>query len=240
MADWGEAILYRITATGLAKGYTDTRVTNFSAIREMGFYDYAADPDDRDGATRDIILIDPSGATLVSEIRWYRADERGDPRFRISGLRNFVAPGDLLALGAKDGFAVARNLSVFVDGEGDDDGSREIVPLSGHEGRWVERVHRSRERNRWIVNEKKRIARESPEGLMCEACGFAPVAAFGEKAESSIEAHHIIPLADLPSSGTHTTVNDLVLLCATCHRLIHSLDLTVPELASARTATAGE
>jgi len=227
----GPVILYRVTPVWFAKNNPDTRKENFDALRALGLYDYEVDPDDVEGLTKTIILVGPSGVTKVSKIRWYRVKKRRDPRFRISNVKEFAAAGDLIAIGVEDGWVTARNLSHFVDGEATDDGrDSEIVPTSGKEGRWVERVHRERERVHGIVNKKKKQAKRAFGALSCEACGTTPSDAFGDSADAAIEAHHLVPLSELPDAGTETTVDDLALLCATCHRLVHALDVSVEDL----------
>ena len=46
-----------------------------------------------------------------------------------------------------------------------------------------------------------------------------------------IEAHHTIPVSDL-QKGSKSSVDDLAMLCANCHRMIHRGEktLTIEEL----------
>lgn len=101
----------------------------------------------------------------------------------------------------------------------------------GEEGRMLSRVHRSRERNRKIVNKKKSQVLEREGRLQCEACGFDYAETFGERGWGFIEAHHTKPVETL-LPGSKTKVGDLALLCANCHRMIHVARpwLTVEEL----------
>jgi len=66
--------------------------------------------------------------------------------------------------------------------------------------------------------------------LMCEACDFDFVTRYGESGHGFIECHHNVPLSQ--SGETTTRIDDLALLCASCHRMIHvrSPMLTVAEL----------
>lgn len=50
-------------------------------------------------------------------------------------------------------------------------------------------------------------------------CGFDFVAAYGPHGEGYIECHHVIPLH--ASGEVKTRLEDLVLICANCHRMIH-------------------
>ncbi|QBM19140.1 hypothetical protein MARI_32830 [Marinobacter sp. JH2] len=86
------------------------------------------------------------------------------------------------------------------------------------EGGLVTRQHQARERNR-NVRKKLLKARRSKGPLECEMCGFKPATANKALEESVFEAHHIVPLAQLDKSST--TLKDMALLCANCHRFIH-------------------
>ena len=55
--------------------------------------------------------------------------------------------------------------------------------------------------------------------LSCEACGFDFVVKYGESGDGFAECHHKIPLAD--SAYTTTRLEDLAILCANCHRMVH-------------------
>jgi len=57
--------------------------------------------------------------------------------------------------------------------------------------------------------------------LACETCGFDFEAAYGERGKGFIECHHTKPLADLEHERT-TKLDDLALLCANCHRMVHA------------------
>ena len=58
-------------------------------------------------------------------------------------------------------------------------------------------------------------------GLVCDGCGDGPKINHAHLQDAGFEAHHLVPLATASPLGTATKVNDLALLCATCHRLIH-------------------
>lgn len=89
------------------------------------------------------------------------------------------------------------------------------------EGRLVERRHLARERNLVLINHAKKRALEASGHLCCACCGFDFKRAYGEVGEGFIEAHHIKPLSTLTSDTTVTTVEDIVLVCSNCHRMLH-------------------
>ncbi|MCP5489322.1 MAG: HNH endonuclease [Verrucomicrobia bacterium] len=55
----------------------------------------------------------------------------------------------------------------------------------------------------------------------CVGCGCDPIARYGQKGKALIECHHLIPLASPRHTGK-TRKQDLALLCANCHNLVHA------------------
>ena len=55
--------------------------------------------------------------------------------------------------------------------------------------------------------------------LACETCGFDFKAMCGPHGDGYIECHHVIPLH--ASGETKTRLDDLILICSNCHRMIH-------------------
>jgi 5-methylcytosine-specific restriction endonuclease McrA len=62
----------------------------------------------------------------------------------------------------------------------------------------------------------KRSKARDDGGLICEACGYTPPPRLSR---AIMEAHHIQRVAD---GGTHSEDN-LIVLCANCHRIAHAL-----------------
>ena len=93
---------------------------------------------------------------------------------------------------------------------------------SAVEGATKLRTHYSRERSRFLVQKKRKAFFSEHGQLKCEICGLSE----GEKYPQEfgtpfIEVHHKKPLSSAPSE-VRTNLDDLVLLCANCHRVIHS------------------
>ena len=82
------------------------------------------------------------------------------------------------------------------------------------------RLHLIRERSAVVVRRAKDLRQKTDPLLRCESCGLSYREVYGERGAGFIEAHHKVPLAEL-RPGTPTRVQDLVLLCANCHRMIH-------------------
>ncbi len=89
------------------------------------------------------------------------------------------------------------------------------------EGRLLVGTHLYRERNKQIVKQKKQQYLDEFGCLRCEACDFDFANTYGSRGKGFIECHHVIPLSEL-NVATKTKLNDLSLLCANCHRMIHS------------------
>lgn len=235
---WGPVMLYRVTGAGLDKKNVDVRKENFAWLASMDVHDYPGDPDGRTSTTRPILLIGSDGASTASQVRWYRVNNpRKDPRFRISGLVSMAQPGNLIAVGMSEGVIVVCTLSTMASDWADDGGEApETWPADAHEGSLVWRLHKhkARERDPSLVRARKDAARQEHDCLECEACGLGPEKAYAADAGRAIEAHHLEPLANLPSDGGATSLADQALLCATCHRLVHALEISVADVKELR------
>ncbi|MFD6141661.1 HNH endonuclease [Promicromonospora sp. NPDC060271] len=104
-------------------------------------------------------------------------------------------------------------------GESDDSptDTGEIEEYEALEGQILFREHRRYERDRKLVDRKKKSVREKTGRLACEICDFDSLDVYG--IEGVIDVHHIVPLHKIGESVT--TLSDLVLVCPTCHRVLH-------------------
>lgn len=113
--------------------------------------------------------------------------------------------------------------------------------VEAEEGRLLTRLHRIRERNRALVAQRKLKAMKECGCLRCEACHFDFAERYGQRGKGFIEAHHTKPVETLVE-GSKTRLEDLALLCANCHRMVHAArpwlridelrDLLLPRAAS--------
>ena len=99
--------------------------------------------------------------------------------------------------------------------------------LSDPEDRkWVEgqprlKIHLSRERASGLARAKKKEFARLHERLYCEECGLRPDEVYGSDfGHACIEVHHKAPLHERSTEG-ETTLDDLMCVCANCHRIIH-------------------
>lgn len=81
-------------------------------------------------------------------------------------------------------------------------------------------THFVRERNRKIVEAKKRQMLAKIGKLECQVCGFDFEAVYGDAGRGFCEVHHLNPLSDA-GTEVETMLNDLAVLCSNCHRIIH-------------------
>jgi hypothetical protein len=81
--------------------------------------------------------------------------------------------------------------------------------------------HRRRERSRYLIAKKIQLAR-SKGPIRCEVCSISEDGVYPSTMSSRIfEVHHLRPLAE-SDTPVKTTLQDLAVVCANCHRAIHS------------------
>ncbi|OBZ10928.1 EVE domain-containing protein [Bacillus sp. FJAT-26390] len=99
------------------------------------------------------------------------------------------------------------------------------------EGKVYYRLHRMRERKPRVVKQAKALFLKKHGRLYCEVCEFDFTAVYGDRGKDFIEGHHKKMVSEM-KAGETTKVEDLALLCANCHRMIHKKPLaTVEQLA---------
>ena len=98
------------------------------------------------------------------------------------------------------------------------------------EGRILAQIHKRRERSKKLIARKKKSVLKQTGKLACEGCGFE-FKAYGSRGEGFIEVHHTRPVHQLRTGDT-THLDDLAMLCANCHRIVHRTRpwLTLDEL----------
>ncbi|WP_194791871.1 HNH endonuclease [Pseudomonas sp. UFMG81] len=133
----------------------------------------------------------------------------------VLGSFDFYNRDDIVAVGQASP-VISGLLEKFVDARDELTQSAGIV-----EGSKKLRNHLRTERKGRAYH-KLKLQRLSEQGaLRCEACETDFHALLGDKATRVIECHHQLPLAHEAHSGI-TKIEDLVLLCANCHRIAHS------------------
>jgi 5-methylcytosine-specific restriction protein A len=87
------------------------------------------------------------------------------------------------------------------------------------EGGLLMRQYATRERDPKLRAAKIGEALKVGRGLGCEVCGFDFAATYGDRGSGYVECHHIVPLH--VTGRRKVRLEDLVLICANCHRMIH-------------------
>lgn len=126
-----------------------------------------------------------------------------------------AAAADLIRSGVASGELIDASLALFDVDEGED---------GAVEGALLARRHFIRERNRGL--RARKIAAEYGD-IVCRTCGLDFYTTYGERGEGYIECHHVVPLH--VSGPRKTRLEDLVLLCANCHRMIHRAPWLAPD-----------
>lgn len=88
------------------------------------------------------------------------------------------------------------------------------------EGRLILEEHRKRERNAEVIKKAKLAFLAEKGSLHCEICRFDFAKAYGVLGKGLIEGHHIKPVCEM-KEGDVTLVEDIRMVCANCHRVIH-------------------
>jgi 5-methylcytosine-specific restriction protein A len=88
------------------------------------------------------------------------------------------------------------------------------------EGKLLTYLHRRRERSPALRHKKiASLLKHGP--LTCAACGCHSKFKDPAAERAMFECHHLVPLSE--AGEQRTTLRDLALLCASCHRAIHAL-----------------
>lgn len=82
------------------------------------------------------------------------------------------------------------------------------------------KMHRSLERDNKIARKAKQRRLHQVGELRCDVCDFSFREKYGDLGSRYIEAHHIVPVSKLRGT-TKTKIDDLALVCANCHRMLH-------------------
>jgi predicted HNH restriction endonuclease len=78
--------------------------------------------------------------------------------------------------------------------------------------------HLTRERSPLLVEDCK-----IRDGYRCQVCRIRFEDVYGTLGRDFAEAHHIVPLSQLKGE-VKSTVDDLITVCANCHRMLHKMD----------------
>jgi 5-methylcytosine-specific restriction enzyme A len=117
-----------------------------------------------------------------------------------------------------DAQELLQNLNMFQASPTEFDETSESESVSAQEGGWKDKLHRVKER-RSLREPRLSKMLETHGKYFCECCSIQSPDA--KDPTSILEVHHIVPLAEIDFIQ-QTTLEDLAVLCANCHRLIHA------------------
>lgn len=106
---------------------------------------------------------------------------------------------------------------------GPQDSSEESTDIFAFEAEQSYQTHLTRERDKTLRQAAIDLFIEKHGHVFCELCGFDFAISYGSFGAGIIEVHHTKPLA-LIAPGEPTKVEDLMLVCANCHLVIHAGD----------------
>lgn len=92
------------------------------------------------------------------------------------------------------------------------------------EGQLARRLVKHRRREAKLRDAKiEKHRREHDDRLSCEVpgCGFDFEATYGALGRGYAQVHHLIPLASLDAEGEEVRLEDLAIVCANCHAMLH-------------------
>jgi 5-methylcytosine-specific restriction protein A len=92
--------------------------------------------------------------------------------------------------------------------------------LTVKEGKVIYKLHKHIERNSKINKKKKENYLKKNGKLDCEVCGLDFYEKYGEIGMGFMECHHRKPLNEIKEES-ETSLKDLALVCANCHRMLH-------------------
>ena len=148
----------------------------------------------------------PTGKGWMSRQHLLFYPDGGAKHEKFKGrLLDYIAATSPLAHGSQTAVPYSA-VDELVDGRGKLEGEQVIV------------THFQSERDTTMVKRAKNRFRRKHGRLFCEACKFDFQAKYGALGKGFIEAHHVTPLSEGPR---YNSPDDLMMLCANCHRMVH-------------------
>lgn len=105
-----------------------------------------------------------------------------------------------------------------------ENGSGEIQCDEHIEGHLVWSLTRHRRREASLRDQKiRQCQEETGVRLICQVkdCGFDFEEVYGEVGRGYAQVHHLVPLSSFDEEGGRVTLDDLAIVCANCHAMIH-------------------
>ncbi|MEV8195522.1 HNH endonuclease [Rhodococcus pyridinivorans] len=226
-ADWTWPELVLACDLLYARGWSTTIRADDPAVQELSQYLRSLDPD---------LALSPgyrspgSVQLKLENIRTAHPDYRGTPtrgaRLDRLVLEAFLAdPAGMheLAERLRTDTSLAQSFNPTAEEQYpsvDELGTLDSGGVaSALEGAVKRRWAAARERDPKLRKQKIARSKQQRGEVSCEVCGFDFARAYPGHGNDYIEVHHRIPLH--ASGEVTSTLDDLILLCANCHRMIH-------------------
>ncbi len=189
--------------------YNIDRELRFAPSRFIGYIDNKLDKhsasDEKDGRETNKAII------KILEAKPIPNDQLNEKYLEYCN-RLGIQPSEKGSFGAPRKF---WQLEIDQDFENNEDLTDEFP-----EGKIVERTHKARERNSQVISLAKEKFKKLKGRLYCQVCGFDFEKTYGQIGKDFIEGHHTIAVSEM-SSDHKTKVEDIAMLCANCHRMVH-------------------
>jgi len=182
----------------------------------------------REFSWSDIEQIKTSVWLLTKPLKWgdfgRSLFEQYKPRYFYFGIYNrlSISNGDDIRLLARRAAAFFEDVVRSLPHMKAADQIQEVFPQ--FENRSVVRKHIYRERRSALAE-----ACKIRDKYRCRVCGTKFEEAYGQLGRLFAEAHHIVPLSKLKGQ-VERTPDDLVTVCANCHRMLHRMEGTEDDL----------
>jgi hypothetical protein len=95
------------------------------------------------------------------------------------------------------------------------------VAARERERRFVEGERRAAKMARSLRSASLRLAAKHHWGLRCSCCGFSFEEFYGAAGEDLAIIHHLDPFGENDAESRQTTVEDVRIVCANCHYMLH-------------------
>lgn len=142
----------------------------------------------------------------------------------VGNIAAFSYPADNIPSGVELRKDLGRLINLYwtyVSVRSGEMGEAEELPEGVTKGQEAQkfRWHRRAERNKKLAADAKKH-----HGSTCLICGFNFGAFYGQRGEGYIEAHHVVPFAELAKELEPVTLDpstDFIVVCSNCHRMLH-------------------
>lgn len=165
--------------------------------------------------------------SIAMFVEYYEEQLRNELLLHYSRFFPFTINANQVRLG--QGMYLARVtpalFALFTDALGIEKAQTPVVPDTTDAHRQYAEGERQR-REQFAFLRNPALARDAKERdtYTCVVCHFSPAQSYGAAHRAvSLECHHLTPLAERNDPALkHSTLADVVTVCANCHRLLHS------------------